>query len=507
MRSDAGYRARLFYSVNLNLFLTRFLNTFQMQMPQDDTNFHERQVYTLSDITGSIARMFSKYYASPYWIRAEISKLNFYPASGHCFPDLVEKYEGKVKSQMRSIIWRDDLFRISQKFESVTREPLREGIAIMFQAYVKFTSEHGLSLNIIDIEPLYTLGEMAREKMASIERMKREGIFQLNKLIPLPLLLKNVAVISAETSKGYNDLMVTLNNNQSGYQFITDLFPAFLQGDGAVESIRKQLKRIKSVSSQYDAVLIIRGGGDEVGMACYDHYDLARDVALFPLPVITGIGHSTNETVVEMVACVNKITPTDVAHFLIESFRNFDERIQTAASALSQSARLMLANEYLQFEKSTGAFFQAGQAFLEHERETLGQMALDIRESVNVAVFNHRIALSRYESSLVMQPVQLLLKNRVKLKEHQKILGIYHRHLLVNQSQNLDSLEQRVRLLDPVNVLKRGFTITRFKGKAIGADNPVEAGASLVTETMHEMIESTVTGIKTVEQGQVFPAD
>lgn len=462
-------------------------------MQSGEANNQSRQVFSLSEITESIARMFSKYYASPYWIRAEISKLNYYPASGHCFPDLVEKQEGRVKSQVRSIIWRDDLFRISQKFEEVTREPLREGIAIMFQAYVKFTSEHGLSLHIVDIEPLYTLGEMAREKMATIERLKKEEIFQQNKLISLPLLLKRVAIISAETSKGYSDLLVTLESNAYGYRFITRLFPALLQGDAAVESIRKQLLQIRGIAHQFDAVLIIRGGGDEVGLACYDHFDLAREVALFPLPVITGIGHSTNETVVEMVACINKITPTDVAHFMIAGFRSFDERIQLAMQDLGSGARKIIEKEALNFSELALAFQQAGKYFVDNEHEIIGQMALDIRESVNAAVFNHRIALSRYESSLIVQPGQLLQKSLLVLNEQEKMLGFHNRHLLDGYTVRLDGLGQRVRLLDPVNVLKRGFTITRYLGKAIGQDFNAASGALLETETMNETITSIFT--------------
>ncbi|PKO96619.1 MAG: exodeoxyribonuclease VII large subunit, partial [Bacteroidetes bacterium HGW-Bacteroidetes-9] len=364
-------------------------------MQIDEENKLPRQVFSLSDITESIARMFNKYYAVPYWIRAEISKLNYYPASGHCFPDLVEKQDGKIKSQVRSIIWRDDLFQISTKFEEVTRQPLSEGMAIMFQAYVKFTSAHGLSLHIIDIEPLYTLGELAREKMAAIERMKKEGIFQQNKLVPLPLLLKRVAIISAETSKGYRDLLVTLDNNPAGYRFISKLFPALLQGDGAVEAIRKQLQKIKENAAGFDAVLIIRGGGDEVGLACYDHYDLAREVALFPLPVITGIGHSTNETVVEMVACINKITPTDVAHFMIAGFRSFDDRINLAVQNIKLATSQLLESANLEFNQLTEAFQQTGRLFIDTQHETIGQLALAMRESVSAAVFNHRIALSR----------------------------------------------------------------------------------------------------------------
>jgi len=462
-------------------------------MQIDEANSDARQVFSLSDITESIARMFSKYYSSPYWIKAEISKLNYYPPTGHCFPDLVEKQDGKVKSQMRSIIWRDDLFSISQKFEEVTREPLREGIAIMFQAYVKFTSDHGLSLQIIDIEPLYTLGEMARDKLATIERLKMEGAFQRNKQIPLPLLLKRVAIISAETSKGYHDLMVTLENNPEGYRFITRLFPALLQGDGAVESIRKQLIQIKGMAELFDGVLIIRGGGNEVGLACYDHYNLSAEVALFPLPVITGIGHSTNETVVEMVACINKITPTDVAHFMLAGFRSFDERIRSAANSLNQYTKIMFETLNLQFGELTDAFQQAGQSFVNQEHELIGQMAFDIKESVSVAVFNHRIALSRYETSLLVQPGQLLVKNRVLLQDQAKMLGYHNRHLMDRFSSGLDGIGQRIQLLDPVNVLKRGFTITRHNGKAIGPDFNPDRGVVLETETISDMISSIVT--------------
>ncbi|MHC1776669.1 MAG: exodeoxyribonuclease VII large subunit [Lentimicrobium sp.] len=462
-------------------------------MHSDPSNVIQRQVFSLSEITESIARMFAKYYASPYWIRAEISKLNFYPASGHCFPDLVEKQDGKVKSQVRSIIWRDDLFRISQKFEEVTREPLREGIAIMFQAYVKFTSEHGLSLHVIDIEPLYTLGEMARAKLETIGRLKKEGIFQHNKQVALPLLLKRVAIISAETSKGFNDLLVTLNSNPYGYLFITKLFPALLQGDAAVDSIRKQLIKIKEAVGQFDAVLIIRGGGDEVGLACYDHYDLASEVALFPLPVISGIGHSTNETVVEMVARINKITPTDVAHFMIAGFRSFDERVQISAQKLRVEVEKSFEMETTVFNNLVAGFQQSGLSFVKNRHETLEQMGLDIRESVSVAVFNHRIALSRFETALMVHPGQLLGNRKTLLQNQVKMLGFHNTHLIDRHSGTLDGMGEKVQLLDPVNVLKRGFTITRYKGKAITFGFDPEPGAIIETETVNEKISSFFT--------------
>ncbi|KAF0201106.1 MAG: exodeoxyribonuclease VII large subunit [Bacteroidetes bacterium] len=462
-------------------------------MGNDEQVSHARQVFSLFEITESISRMFRKHYASPYWIKAEISKLNLYPHSGHCYPDLVDRVDGKVKSQVRGIIWRDDLFEITRRFENVTREPLREGINIMFQAYVKFSSEYGLSLQIIDIEPLFTLGELAKEKMETIARLKDEGIFNLNRVLEMPLLPQRLAIISANTSKGYSDLMVTLNGNQYGYKFHTRLFHAVLQGEGAIESIRKQLLVIKDLRQQFDAVLIIRGGGDEIGMACYDSYILSREVASFPLPVISGIGHSTNETVVEMVASINKITPTDVAYFLIGCFRTFHERIEAAAHMLELASKVILDTNENRFRILSQDFSSASQIYINQQHQELSFTAMSIRDSVNAAVFNHRIALSRYETTTQSGPGRIIAQFANILKEKEKLLMFHNGHLFKKHSTSIDHIENKVRLLDPVNVLKRGFSITRFNGKALVPGINPAAGDKLETETLTGKIHSIVT--------------
>ncbi|HOI87149.1 MAG TPA: exodeoxyribonuclease VII large subunit [Lentimicrobium sp.] len=455
-----------------------------------------RRVFSLSEITGSIERMFRKYYPSPYWIKAEISKLNLYPQSGHCYPDLVERSAGKIRSQARGIIWKDDFSVIRSKFESVTREPLREGIGIMFLAYVRFSSEFGFSLQIIDIEPLYTLGELAREKTETIARLKREGIFNQNRLLPLPLLPQRLAVISASSSKGYSDLLVTLNANPFHYRFDIQLFHATLQGDGAVDSIQRQLQAIKNRLDDFDALLIIRGGGDEVGMACYDNYLLASEVACFPLPVITGIGHSTNETVVEMVAAVNKITPTDVAHYLIGSFRAFNDRIDEASRILHPAVNLLLETWKRQFDETAYGLIDRASGLLEAENQRILRNALAIRDVTTASVFNHRIALSRYEISIATQPAILISRSKLFLRDHVKLSAAYLRHYRNSQQLRVDNLDARVQLLDPRHVLKRGFSITRYNGKALGHDALPEAGTTIETETAEGLISSIVTESK-----------
>lgn len=400
---------------------------------------NERRVFALSEITESITRMFEKFYDQPYWIKAEISALNLYPVSGHCFPLMVEKSEGRVKAQLKATIWKEDLFYITQKFEKVTKEIFREGLNIMFLAYVKFSSTYGLSLQIVDIEPLYTLGEMAQDKINTILQLKKEGIFDRNRLLTLPLILKKIAIISVETSKGYNDLMVTLRNNFNGYKVLTTLFPAILQGNGAIETMTAQLSSIRKVVNRFDAVVIVRGGGDDVGLSCYDHLTLAREIANFPLPVITGIGHSTNETVSEMVACVNKITPTDVAHFILSGFIEQDLRLQSHAQAL--------------------------------------------RLSVSAIIENERLYLNDFQSRISNFPLRVLTSERMALQNRTRMLLFNIRHYLDNHKHRLTDKENRIRLLDPANVLKRGYAIVRNSGIIPDEPEDVKEGDTLEIET------------------------
>src|SRR5690606_26888894 len=181
----------------------------------------------------------------------------------------------------------------------------------------------GISLRIIDIDPNFSLGLLVREKQQSIERLRKEQIFDANRRIPFPLLPKRIAIISVETSKGLADFLNILDHNDWHYRFEYSLFPALLQGEKAIGSIIGQLHKIAESGSQFDAVALIRGGGGDVGLSCYNHYALASEIARFPIPVLTGIGHATNETVSELVAYKNAITPTGLAEFLIQHFHNF----------------------------------------------------------------------------------------------------------------------------------------------------------------------------------------
>ena len=410
-------------------------------MEQQAEYFNERRVYTLSEVGKSLETVIAQNYKGAYYIKAEIIKLNFYPRTGHCYPELVEKEGDTIKAQMRAVIWSSHLEPINERFRTITGEPLKEGITILCLATIEYSGKYGLALHIQDIEPSYTLGEMAKNKVQTINRLKKEGLFDANKMVPMPLLPKRIAIISIETSKGYSDFTITLNQNEYGYKFSYTLFPSLLQGDKAVGTMTKQLDEIEKQKDKFDCAVIIRGGGGDVGLSCYDNYDLSRRVAEFPLPIISGIGHSTNVTVVEMVSHETKITPTEVAYYFIQCFRNFDERLQQWQKALAQYALNLLKDERMKLQQT------------ESRRQQLAQ--------------------------------RVLINNRRDVENLQQLLPILCRQLLSREKEKVARMENSVALLHPRNILKRGFSVTLLNGKPVTKATALKTGDELVTQ-LHE---------------------
>lgn len=300
------------------------------------------KVFSLKEVASSVKRTLNARYGSSFWVKAEMIKLNHYPYSGHAFPDLIEKQDDVIVAQMRAVIWSADFKRIRDKFRSCGLADLSDGITILFRASILFDEFYGLSLRIIDIDTSFTLGEMEKQRMLCIERLKAEGIYSLNSSLSLPAVPKRFAIVSVGSSKGYNDFMQIVRKYSSRFAIFTHLFPSLLQGDGAINSISEALDRINDVADCFDAVLIIRGGGGDVGLNCYNHYNLCRAVALCKLPVLTGIGHASNQTVAEQIAWRNFITPTDLADFLFSGFNNAYLEVLNLSKQLKSNADSIL---------------------------------------------------------------------------------------------------------------------------------------------------------------------
>lgn len=431
----------------------------------------DRTIFSLLEVTKSIQKTISQRYQSLFWVKAEMNKLNHYKHSGHCYPELVEKKDGKIVAEIRSILWKSDYERVNAQFLKLLQEPLRDGITIYFQAGIAYDPIHGLSLRIVDIDVSFALGELEKEKKESILRLQQEGVYNANKSLPFPIVPKRLAIISVETSKGLSDFYKILHNNPWHYKIETTLYPALLQGDKSIPSIIKQLAVIAERVEQYDAVAIIRGGGGEVGLSSYNNYHLAKAIAIFPIPVLTGIGHSTNETVSEMVAYKNAITPSELADFLIQKFHNFAIPVDNLQQQLITLTQAQLQNAKLNIK-------QAMQSLTWHTKSI--------------------ITGNSHQLDLLTQNLTLFSSNSITTEKKQlssaiERIALSSQFIIKQQNQALDTLSRLVHMADPRLLLQKGFSINRKNGKIITSKNQVILGDQIETEFIDGKIISQVT--------------
>lgn len=454
--------------------------------------FQDYPVYSLSEIAFSLHKVVERTYPQPYYIKAEILKLNYYPHSGHCYPELVEKEGNTIKAEMRAVIWASHYQRINERFIQITGNPLKENISILCLASIEFSPKHGLALHIQDIEPSYTLGEMVKNRNAVIERLKKEGVFTANKRLEMPLLPKRIAVISVETSKGFSDFMTTLNGNRYGYRFETELFPSILQGDKAIVGITGRLAEIEMRRQEFDCVVIVRGGGGDVGLSCYDEYEMARCVATFPLPVFTGIGHSTNLSVTDMVAHTYNITPTDVAFALIGYFQSFDEQVQECQKRLVEMAKVILADEQVKLVELDARRKIAVPKVISQSRNRLIQLSQDISLKSKGLLMFQRTLLQNASAGMERLSQARMSGERKELERLSESLKTLGPLCLSKQNERIGHLEDKIQLLHPENILKRGFSITRHNGKAILDASQLTNGDEIVTQVYAGEVKSRV---------------
>ena len=311
------------------------------------------QAISLYGLTTLIRRTIDQGLPSAYIVVAEIQSLSV-NRSGHAYLDLVEKSEGgdQIIAQARATIWASQFRMIRAYFESTTGRQLQLGIKIMVKAKVTFHEIYGLSLNITDILPEYTAGEIAMQRQRTINQLKSEGVFDMNKGLSLPRLVQRIAVISSATAAGYGDFVKQLQGNQYGYKFFTTLFEASVQGDGAASSIIQQLDIIAELRDQYDCVAIIRGGGSKTDLACFDQLSICQHVCQFPLPVITGIGHDRDESIADLVANTPLKTPTAVAQFLIDRTHGCEMAVDAKAAAIMRKVSMVMSSKIAYIDRA-----------------------------------------------------------------------------------------------------------------------------------------------------------
>lgn len=419
-------------------------------------------------VAGTVNAAFAR---KRYWIVAEISNVS--ESQGHCYVELVQKSDAgdsRLVARARATIWRNLYATLRTYFLRRTGRPLQAGMQVLVQATPTLHPQYGYALNITDIDPDYTLGDLARRRQEILRRLDEQGIRDLNKELPLPRLLQRIAVISSETAAGYQDFLRQLTDNPHHLAFHITLFPAILQGDRTEPTVIAALDAIAAQQDQWDAVAILRGGGATADLGAFDSLALAEHVANFPLPVITGIGHERDDTIIDLIAHTRLKTPTAVADFLIEHQRQELEQLLDTSNRISRYILTALANEknrISQLTKRLPLFFAARNT---RERVTLSQIDTRARNAVA-----HR--LKQQHDNLDDLQRQLTLNTRWQLQQ---------------QHTRLTLINHALQSADPIRLLRLGYSITRHGGYAVTDPTQLHPGDQLTTTLAYGSITSTL---------------
>ena len=442
----------------------------------------EKQVFTLQQVVRSIKKTLEDRYTQNYWVKAEMHKLNKYP-SGHAFPELVQKDDNKIVAQITGTIWKQQLERINTKFIEVVKEPLKEGTTLLLLVKINYSETFGLGLQILDIDPSYSLGELQKQREETLRKLAKEGLLNLNQKLHFPLLPKRVAIISADSSKGLSDFLQVLQENEKSYFIFTHLFNAYLQGDVAVQSIISALKKIKRVKDHFDIVIIVRGGGAEVGMTCYNNYDLCKAIAEFPLPVLTGIGHSTNLNVAEMVSFRNEITPTKLAEFLLQTFREFEQETKRLNREMIAHSLQLIDKTKQDFNGQVRVFKHASLRFTDSLKNELNQQIIELKNTTRYFLKNENDAVLSLKNDYRIVTKDIITAERNTLSLISKPIKGSLLHFFERKESDLEQLEKTVNILNPSNVLQRGYSLTLLNGKILSAKNKPKKGDLIESKT------------------------
>ena len=403
--------------------------------------------YTLRQLNLMVREAIEDALPDDYWVEAELSECR--ENSGHCYMELIEKDERSNTPVARASAkcWRQTWFMVKPYFERTTGQPLRAGMKVLLKVYAQYHEAYGFSWIVSDIDPTYTLGDMARKRQEIIRQLKEEGVFDLQRELSIPTFAKRIAVISAQNAAGYGDFCRQLEDNEYGFRFEVTLFPAIMQGEQVEQSVITALNQIYS-QLKFDVVVIIRGGGATADLSGFDTLALAENVAQFPLPIITGIGHERDESILDMVSHTRVKTPTAAAAFLIDHLRNVWERIMDAEDFINRYISERIRYQQQRISQLTTLIPTLALRVLSDQR--------------------HRIEL---------------LDNRLPVAIERRLTT--HKHLLENLSIKLQGF-------DPQLLLSRGYSITLHNGRAVRAPQLLKPGDEIESIVEKGTIRSIV---------------
>lgn len=418
------------------------------------------QHLSLYELNSLVRDVISMSLPDSYWVEAELSEARE-GYGGHCYMELIEKDEHSNTpiAKAHASCWRTRWMLLKPQFERVTGQRIHAGMKVLLKVHAQFHENYGFSWIVDDIDPTYTMGDMARKRMEIIQTLKEEGVFDLQKELKLPMFCQRIAVISSATAAGYGDFCNQLADNGYGLQFTTALFAATMQGEGVEQSVISALNRINEEWENWDCVVIIRGGGATSDLSGFDTLALAENVANFPLPIITGIGHERDESVLDMISFQRVKTPTAAAAFLVDHLTEVYARIEDAQEAIVNYVKRRLQVERMKFER------------LSTQIPTLFSL-VKVRQSNRLDQLLNRLKVKAERIPADGLHRLEMLEARLKEPVARKLERELHR---------IDMLSQRAIAQDPERLLSRGYSITLKDGKSIKDASQLKAGDEIET--------------------------
>ena len=452
-----------------------------------------QQKYLLSELQEKIQSVLEDHLEPNYHLIAEIGSIQE-NRNGHAYLELIEKDRktDQLKAKARANIWAYTYRMLKPYFQTVTGDELSEGMKVSLTVNVSFHAVYGISLNITDIDPEYTLGDIERKRLEVLRRLDAEGVSNMNKETVLPEVPQSIALISSDTAAGYEDFMNQITNNAFGYRFDIELFQAVMQGNQAPESIVKALDEINLRSEEFDAVVIVRGGGSKSDLACFDEYWTAVNIAQFPLPVITGIGHERDLSIADTVAYKKLKTPTAAAEYLINKLEDYETQIDEHYEYFLQIINRRISDEKQMLEKLSGNLSATAKGHIRN-----GLKAFDYAEEKLKTTSKYFFKRAYRLLSEMGKTAEIRSKEKIhsKIQSFELIdyqLSTATRNYINRQNNLLHTAEYRINAYDPKNILKLGYSYTKKNGKPVKDASELKKDDELTTYFYKGEIKSVV---------------
>ncbi len=430
----------------------------------------DRHALTLFELNSLVSNVIDTAFDHAFWVEAELSEAR--EVRGHCYMELIQKdiFSATPVARASAKCWKSTWARLKPKFERATGQELHAGLKVMLLVTANFHEAYGFAWIVQDIDPTYTLGDMARKRLEIIRQLKEEGVFDLQKELTIPMFAQRVAVISSENAAGYGDFCHQLLDNDYGFAFSIRLFPAIMQGEQVETTVINALNDIYNNVDDFDVVVIIRGGGATADMSGFDTLALAENVANFPLPIITGIGHDRDESVLDMVSNTRVKTPTAAAAFLVDNLACLWSHIDAMRERVATTVRRHMETEQERLARISGRVPILFSLVKERQEAKLTRLMTAITGSIR-----ERLQRAMHEIAVIDNNIQPLVERE-----------------LTKERNRVAQLALRADALDPQLLLKRGYSITLFNGKAVHDPATLQEGDVIETRVEKGTLVSTI---------------